>query len=441
MRHGKNILLVGPSLLFAVALTGAQQTTPFGPTPPADVAIPANLPPNQNPIDFFDDYSWLLFASMVWSADPQHPGQPEGQGIGETGPLVFEGFKTNADTFQPGGADPGSFDDAAASNPCGAAATQRGALVIAAFSKFEELQQAGFGNLVGPIVAQNKRYVRYVTGYNKVAYDHIRANKLYLRSSSPVDFPSGSIITKSAWIEMQGVAHPERFHRRMAWIIDPATGSCSQQEMGLVGLHIVQKTPSRPQWIWSSFEQVDNVPEPPPAPATFHDGTQTAMPGRNPNSLPTAQVPTPFNITRITPIHPSTITTNGRFTGRLAQSNSVWQFYKLVMTQWPLVPNSPQTTGAPANTFPGTGATSAFANTTMETFDQKKVTAGCMACHEDTHIQTDFIWSVATHAFPRVTVAAPAAALTGRFGAASPLERLRARMESAVRADPGAKPR
>ena len=29
----------------------------------------------------------------------------------------------------------------------------------------------------------------------------------------------------------------------------------------LVGLHIVYKTPSRPQWIWSTFRHVDNVPE------------------------------------------------------------------------------------------------------------------------------------------------------------------------------------
>ena len=29
-----------------------------------------------------------------------------------------------------------------------------------------------------------------------------------------------------------------------------------------LGLHIVQKTPIRPQWVWSSFEHIDNVPEP-----------------------------------------------------------------------------------------------------------------------------------------------------------------------------------
>ncbi len=28
----------------------------------------------------------------------------------------------------------------------------------------------------------------------------------------------------------------------------------------LVGLHIMVKTRYRPQWLWSTFEQVDNVP-------------------------------------------------------------------------------------------------------------------------------------------------------------------------------------
>ena len=34
----------------------------------------------------------------------------------------------------------------------------------------------------------------------------------------------------------------------------------SRARSGLIGLHIAQKTPSRPQWIWSSFEQKDAVP-------------------------------------------------------------------------------------------------------------------------------------------------------------------------------------
>ena len=89
----------------------------------------------------------------------------------------------------------------------------------------------------------------------------------------------------------------------MAHVLDPVTGQCAPTLVGLVGLHIVQKTKSRPQWIWSTFEQVDNVP---PAQAgaaafAFNNATGTPMPTSNPYPLDRVlQAPTasPFNVTR-----------------------------------------------------------------------------------------------------------------------------------------------
>jgi hypothetical protein len=78
----------------------------------------------------------------------------------------------------------------------------------------------------------------------------------------------------------------------------------------------------------------------------------------------------------------------------------VWQFYQLVMTQWPRAASQPDKPGTPANTFPGTNATSAFANVTMETFDQANTRTGCMACHNLTRLPTDFVWTLNDHAFP-----------------------------------------
>jgi hypothetical protein len=40
--------------------------------------------------------------------------------------------------------------------------------------------------------------------------------------------------------------------------------------VALVALHFVYKTPSRPQWIWSTFEHADNVPESGESPRTGH---------------------------------------------------------------------------------------------------------------------------------------------------------------------------
>ena len=57
------------------------------------------------------------------------------------------------------------------------------------------------------------------------------------------------------------------------------------------------------------------------------------------------------------------------------------------MTQWPKQPSQPTLPGTPPNTFPGSGATSAFANVALETFDQASIFTGCMACH--TNAQKD----------------------------------------------------
>ena len=142
------------------------------------------------------------------------------------------------------------------------------------------------------------------------------------------------------------------------------------------------------------------------APGTFTfnngDGSTTTS---NPYPLDRvlqAPTPKPFNVTRLKPIHPSTQQTNDAYHAAL-DKGSIWQFYQLVMTQWPIVPNSPSTQGTPDNTFPGTsteGNKTASANVTLETFDQGSVFMSCMACHNATMKPTDFLWSLNDHAYP-----------------------------------------
>src|SRR5205807_7439071 len=120
---------------------------------------------------------------------------------------------------------------------------------------------------------------------------------------------------KSAWIDMKGIPHPERYYTRTAFLLDPQTGICAKTTVGLVGLHIVQKTASRPQWIWSTFEQADNVPSGQTTPGAvfgFNDGKGTPMPNNNPYPISPLILPTPppVNIQRVKPIHASTQQTN-----------------------------------------------------------------------------------------------------------------------------------
>jgi len=368
---------------------------------PADVCVPANFP--GNPIAFFDDYSWKAFIALVWPALAGQRGTPDPNAkVGGSGPLVFETYKSLDEVFHNDGTAPSAWNsfDPPAENPCNIQ-TGFNDMVLAAFSKYSNLGQAGFGALVGPLIAQNRTYVRFMTGFDQTEFNQILSNNWYLRANLPaagLTFNTGSLDVKSSWMEMTNVAHPERYYTRTAWVMDPANGKCSQKTVGLVGLHIVQKTPTRPQWIWSTFEQIDNVP--PGSGMNFNDGSGTPMPTANPYTVDPLPLPTPkpYNVTRVRPIHDSTRKTNTAYQSLLA--NTPWRYYQLVMTQWPLVPNSPATFATPQNTFPGNNATTAFANTTMETFDQTTVFTGCMGCHAATQTGTDLVWALKNHAFP-----------------------------------------
>jgi hypothetical protein len=317
-----------------------------------------------------------------------------------------------------------------------------GDLVLGSFSKFENLGEAGFGNLVGLLPAQNGTYTRYSSFFNQTEFNQILNQGLYLRSNlslGSVTFQNGSIDLKSAWIDMTNVQNPERYYTRTAWVLNPFTTpspTCTQTTVGLVGLHIVSKTPSRPQWIWSTFEQIDNVPGPSSGPFTYNNGDGSPMPPPpNPDPWPpTSATPVIFNVERKTPISGSTANTNKKYQSELAQKGGPWQFYQLVMTQWPLQLNRPQPIPprTPDNTFPGTGANSAFTNVTLETFDQTNITTGCMNCHEVTRQATDFLWSLRINAWPSTIPppSAPMAALRPPPQAAVVVQRLPPELET-----------
>ena len=139
------------------------------------------------------------------------------------------------------------------------------------------------------------------------------------------------------------------------------------------------------------------------------------MPDRSPLSLsPVAPEPVqPFNVVRDpgAPILTSTELTSFGYQHLLG--GTPWQHYRLVVTQWPRVegnqiaPIPASLDGSVANTFPGEGAFSAFANVTMETFSQKRVELGCMSCHNRARMTTDFMWSVFDHAYPARLAPAP----------------------------------
>ena len=143
----------------------------------------------------------------------------------------------------------------------------------------------------GPLIDQNGQYVRYDILVNEPMFDYIVDNTLYSVAgqtafTSAVDFPPGfvapnpppgappkpapgafgAIMIKVAWKPLGKNDNPAKFHTMTALVYQPAqvnpkiAESCHKAVLGLVGMHIAHKTKNDPQWLWSTFEHVDNVP-------------------------------------------------------------------------------------------------------------------------------------------------------------------------------------
>jgi hypothetical protein len=363
------------------------------------------------PIEFFNDYSWRMFIALNWPAKVGVRGQADAtKSIKDTdGPRVWETWKTSIETIPPKGKQPTewtSFDAVVPVNgiPEAGAGKKR---IFGSFTQFGDISQADFGSLAGPLVCQNKTFVHFEIHVNQAEFEFIRSERLYDRSvldglATPKRFPNGSIQIKAAWREFtcaDSDSVRKRYYRITADVIDYRTKVAVPKELGLIGMHIVQRTPLRPQWVWTSFEHVDNVPaigQPPSPGSRFSLNDPLKAQTMSPTSAPDevtgssylsasgepiikvlgAAVDTPMQVIREVTLHPQTVAMNTRYQNKLA--GTIWANYMLVVTQWPNNTNVPS--GNPFPTEPS-GSTSdlSVTNTSMETYFQSSTS--CMGCH------------------------------------------------------------
>ena len=76
----------------------------------------------------------------------------------------------------------------------------------------------------------------------------------------------GTVEIKSAWRPLNAYDNPARFHVQTVRFYEdkgPNNSICYfEQKWGLIALHIIQKTPSAPAFIYATFEQADNIRQP-----------------------------------------------------------------------------------------------------------------------------------------------------------------------------------
>jgi hypothetical protein len=450
----------------AAAPTGAaapaNPCTTFAPTPTS--TLPGNVGGSQVQIDCT---AWQAFIALNWQADPGNPGHPSKTAPwstfgtpGDMSPKVWETYLEAATVF--GGIAPlkGLWQ-----------AKRPAVKSLVRTSKFgdidlSDIAQAGSGdhwltNQRGDVtyyeIMMNRDEFEFITtqkGFDlttaagqlacasqpgKVVYDGTPPPPPNLPKRGGLSMPSGNangwsdtdctgtqhgwgdgvgaIEIKAAWTPLPADHSLDyRYKTAIAEVRDPTTKRVRQVTVGLVGLHIIRKTIGRQQWVWATFEQIDNSPDeapnngftppvlPPNANQRPSPGFTYFNPACDPKKDPTygcrhnfpprpcgkGGICDPYNrpmqITRLNPVgDPANQVT--AYAWSLLPPRSVFNYYRLINVQWPqqttlIVPAGqrlplPMGNQTPKGNAGGVGQI--VANTTLESFQQNS--NSCMDCH------------------------------------------------------------
>jgi hypothetical protein len=425
----KKLIIIATALLL-YAVPQKPSTPPaivLSPAIPGDVNVTAQTVSINTFQPDFDVYSWNTFIALNWPPGPDGNADPK-QTIGSNGDndTVWEHYRDVRDVFLPGGKRP-TWNGLQEPPAAGKNLYKPGMRVLTQVGKTPTvLTDFSQPFNTGPLIDQNGIYTRFEILVNKTMFDYILNSSLYSKAGQKVFTPpvkftcgtlgseekpgvEGAIMVKSSW-KVINPSEKARFHSEDVLVCSEASknpkypASCSVRTMGLVGLHIAHKTQAASQWLWSTFEHVDNVP----TAADVKSGKLKAQYNYYnpkcdaatcaPNQIP----PRPWDPTKVSSFH-SQVVRNDLFNlpiyaasaaarnddakAKLASVNpkSVWQNYELISTMWPTNTGSCGATpgkplGEPAPTF--------LANTTLETYlqstsPQPNVSSNCIECHNN----------------------------------------------------------
>jgi mono/diheme cytochrome c family protein len=278
--------------------------------------------------------------------------------------------------------------------------------------------QSGPGRKI--LVDQKGQFVYYSSYLDKDFWNFIVKQQLYKLANlqnvpSTTDFPINTLELKASWriaalLDKNGkptqtfiADAAKRFYTTTAKISpvrlqdgklieDKVPSHQMLATVALVGLHVVGIVKGHPEFIWATFEHLDNAPDysATPAGATnpqtngpwsfYKSGTAAAFC----NQFDSANPLLPVSVLRVTPWgggsepnqqnQTNIQSLNASVQQALRKIRPVWANYELAGATW-TGGTIPLNNGAPANLQRGSIA---LANTSMETFQQN---ATCFACH------------------------------------------------------------
>src|SRR5262245_26060390 len=269
MRLFAKLRLFMMTAVMLLAVTPAQSACPIPLLQPDEPPQDDKICEDRGGLENFAHVAWRTFTMLVWPAESRGKADKTRSIIDMSGLRVFETYKSDWEMFPTiaaGLREWGTYPSEATF--CNLASLPAGSLVLGSLDKFDSVTQPGGDFVPHVLMAQNGSLVRYLAAFNEKAFNLIKnldpSVNFGPSENDPIDktkAEDGTITIKSAWVEMRdSTPDPSRFYVRSAWVQDPSTGKCKQSSVGLVGLHIVHKTKFSQQWVWTSFEHVENAP-------------------------------------------------------------------------------------------------------------------------------------------------------------------------------------
>ena len=400
----------------------------------------------------FDEVSWQAFLALNWPAKDNGDPDPSKTLNDGTGARTWLFWRPADTIFLPQGARPAEWKTEKASMDL-----FRGK---AAWRQHDNgppnpIANETFQAFSGPLVDQNGKWVRYQVLVNGEEFAYIMENQLYNldgqakfshtttdRSDGTLEFPSnnpgkgthGAIEIKLAWKELS----PQEIASKRFFAADvkvkrvkskaeldklKKTEVVETVKAGLVGMHIAMRTKSSPEWIWATFEHIDNVrphagdgniqvnpsfvnpklggcPDGNPNNAIVNvlakhngylganDSVPVERTGKTANTWIESKTTIPVQVCKVSvPEQGQLNPLDGKLRAvaeklnaevQALLPNSVFKYYELIDTQWPIHPNAPAFAGgdktAPESiTYktPGDVVPVFLVNSIMETFFQR----------------------------------------------------------------------
>ena len=247
---------------------------------PADLS--AAIPETATDTDFME-FAWQHFLALN--------AETVGGQINPTGdnPTQWASWSSTADLLNQ--TDPGPPGSRYYPEVCQQIPNYQDYRVIQQVGKVDDsvLEAQTNGLSESPLLDRNGNFIRYEILLSDAMYTDV-VNKGYNNPSvmneltsnvnlicgdvsytggDPANANMGAIALKIAWMGASGFSDQKKasYHLENLLIYNPSyrnssgEETCELQEMALVGMHVAHKTLQQPNWIWMTFEHIDNAPD------------------------------------------------------------------------------------------------------------------------------------------------------------------------------------